>query len=199
MSSTPRWIEAIGCATIAVSIVLASCTSVRPRLAPAPWPQRLADLQRTNTWQLDGRAAVALGQQGWQASLDWRQQGDASEVHLAGPFGVGALELKLTPDGLSLNGAPPSEAVVAQLQNRLGFDLPLEQLRYWLLGIPDPSSTFELTRNAQDRAMHLAQLGWSIDYDRYVPNNGDVMPAHLVLSRADARVRIAVDRWTWSK
>ena len=87
--------------------------------------------------------------------------------------------------------------MVAQLQDRLGFDLPLEQLRYWLLGIPDPSSTFELSRNAQDRIMHLVQLGWNIDYDRYVPDNGDLMPARLVLSRADARVRIAVDRWAW--
>jgi outer membrane lipoprotein LolB len=199
MISTPRLIGAIGCAAIAGSILLGGCASVRPRLVPAPWPQRLAELQRMNTWQLDGRAAVALGQQGWQASLDWRQQGDASEVHLAGPFGAGALVLKLTPAGLSLNGAPPSQAVVAQLQDRLGFDLPLVQLRYWLLGIPDPSSTFELSRNAQDRIIHLAQLGWSIDYDRYVPNDGDLMPARLVLSRADARVRIAVDRWAWPK
>ncbi|MGO9515345.1 MAG: lipoprotein insertase outer membrane protein LolB [Steroidobacteraceae bacterium] len=180
---------------IAGCTVLAGCAAVRPALAPAPWEQRLADLQHSSTWQLDGRAAVALGQQGWQASLDWRQSGEASEVHLAGPFGVGALVLKMTPAGLSLNGAPPSDAVTAQLQERLGFELPLDNLRYWLLGVPDPSSGFELTRNAQDRALHLTQAGWSIDYDRYMPNRGDLLPARLVLSRADARVRIAVDRW----
>ena len=138
--------------------------------AARPWEQRLSDLQHSSTWQLDGRAAVALGQQGWQASLDWRQRGEASEVHLAGPFGAGALVLKMTPAGLSLNGAPPSDAVMAQLQDRLGFELPLDNLRYWLLGIPDPSSAFELTRNEQDRALHLTQAGWSIDYDRYMPN-----------------------------
>jgi len=195
MSSMPRLIGALACGAIAGSVLIGGCASVRPALAPAPWPQRLAELQRTNAWQLDGRTAVALGQQGWQASLDWRQQGEVSEVHLAGPFGAGALTLKLTPAGLSLNGAPPSEAVVAQLQERLGFDLPLEPLRYWLLGIPDPGSTFELTRNAQDRAAHLAQMGWTIEYERYIPIKGDLMPARLVLSRANARVRIAVDRW----
>ena len=73
--------------------------------------------------------------------------------------------IKVTPAGLSLNGAPPSAAVVAQLQDRLGFELPLDNLRYWLLGIPDPSTPFELTRNAQDRAAHLSQAGWNIDYD----------------------------------
>ena len=186
----------IGC--IACSAVLAGCATTRPATgppAPAPWEQRLANLQQASTWQLQGRAAVALGKQGWQASLDWRQHAEASEVHLAGPFGAGALVLKLTAEGLSLNGAPPSDAVAAQLQDRLGFELPLDNLRYWLLGVPDPGSSFELTRNAQDRALHLAQADWSIDYDRYVPNNGDWLPTRLVLTREDARVRIVVDRW----
>ena len=113
---------------------------------------------------------------------------------MSGPFGVGALVLKRTPDGLSLNGAPPSDAVLAQLQDRLGFELPIDHLRFWLLGVPDPSAPFELTRNDQDRALRLTQGDWAIDYDRYMPVDGDVLPAHLVMSREGVRVRIAVDR-----
>jgi outer membrane lipoprotein LolB len=161
----------------------------------AGWEQRVADLQGLSSWQLDGRAAVAVGTQGWQATLNWRQRGDSGEVHLSGPFGVGALVLKRTPEGLSLNGAPPSDAVVTQLQEKLGFDLPLDHLRFWLLGVPDPAAPFNLKRNDQDRASQLTQADWSVDYDRYVPANGDLLPAHLVLTREGVRVRIAVDRW----
>jgi outer membrane lipoprotein LolB len=174
---------------------LTACITTRPALAPAPWVQRVSDLQHATTWQVDGRAAVAVGTQGWQASLDWRQRGAATEVHLAGPFGVGALVLKRTPEGLSLNDAPPSDAVLAQLQDRLGFELPLDNLRYWLLGVPDPGSPFDLARNDQDRARQLTQAGWTLDYDRYLPVNGDLLPAHLVLSREGVRVRIVVDHW----
>jgi outer membrane lipoprotein LolB len=179
--------------------VFAGCATTRPTLAPVPWDRRVEDLQHASAWQLDGRAAAALGQQGWQASLDWRQRGEATDVHLSGPFGVGALVIRMTPVGLSLNGAPPSDAVLAQLQERLGFELPLDNLRYWLLGIPDPNSSFDLTRNDQDRASHLTQAGWSIAYDRYLPSGGDLLPSRLVLSRADVRVRIAVDHWEWPK
>jgi outer membrane lipoprotein LolB len=174
---------------------LTACVTTRPALAPAPWEQRSAALQRANEWQLDGRAAVAVGTQGWQASLNWRQRGAATDVHLAGPLGVGALVLKETPEGLSLNGAPPSDAVLAQLQERLGFELPLDNLRYWLLGVPDPGNPFDMTRNDQDRARQLTQAGWTVNYDGYMPVNGDWLPARLVLSRAGVRVRIAVDRW----
>jgi outer membrane lipoprotein LolB len=182
---------------LACALLLTGCKTVQVHTtAPlTPWDERATALAHARTWQLDGRAAAALGQQGWQASLDWRQSGDSSELHLAGPLGIGALVLDMSPDGLALNGAAPSPAVAAQLEARLGFELPLENLRYWLLGIPNPDVPFELTRNALDRAQHLSQAGWSIDYDQYRPQGGDQLPARIVLRRADARVRIAVDRW----
>ena len=182
------------------STVLAAC--VTTRRAPAPplgaavgWDRRVADLQGLGSWRLDGRAAVAAGTQGWQASLNWRQSGDDAEVHLSGPFGVGSVVLKRTHDGLSLNGAPPSDAVVSQLQERLGVELPIDHLRFWLLGVPDPGAAFDLKRNDQDRASQLTQDDWNIDYDRYMSVNGDLLPALLVLSREGVRVRIVVDRW----
>jgi outer membrane lipoprotein LolB len=179
------------------------CACVTTRQAPPPsavgWEQRAENLQKTASWQLDGRAAAAVGTQGWQASLNWRQRGDSAEVHLSGPFGVGALVLRRTPDGLSLNGAPPSDAVLTQLHERLGVDMPFDHLRFWLLGVPDPGAAFELQRNGQDRALKLTQGDWSIDYDRYMPVDGDVLPAHLVLTREGVRVRIAVDRWEWRR
>lgn len=159
----------------------------------------MGDLQKAGDWQLEGRAAVAVQSQGWQASLNWAQRGGSSEVHLAGPLGVGALVLKRSADGISLNGAPPSEMALSQLQERLGFELPLDDLRFWLLGVPDPAVAFELSRNDQDRAQQLTQSGWSIDYDRYMPVDGDLLPAHLTLSREGVRVRIAVDRWQWQR
>jgi outer membrane lipoprotein LolB len=180
-------------------VLLAGCATTRqaatPRIAAAAWEQRVGDLQRLASWQLGGRAAVAFGTQGWQASLDWRQNADVAEVHLSGPLGIGAMLLKRSPEGLSLNGAPPSDAVLAQLQDRLGFELPLDHLRFWLLGVPDPVAAFELKRNDQDRAVQLTQDQWTIDYDRYMPVDGDLLPAHLVLSREGVRVRIVIDHW----
>jgi len=179
-----------------LSAVLAACATTRaPPPAGAGWEQRVTELQHLSTWQLDGRAAVAVGTQGWQATLNWQQHGEATELHLTGPFGIGALVIARGPDGISLNGAPPGAAVLAQLQERIGFELPIDHLRFWLLGVPDPSAAFELTRNDQDRALQLTQDDWTVDYDRYMTVDGDLLPAHLVLTRAGVRVRVAVDRW----
>jgi outer membrane lipoprotein LolB len=178
-------------------VSLSACVTPHPSTAPAvsPWEQRVTQLQHAAAWQLDGRAAAAVGGQGWQASLNWRQSGATAEVHISGPFGLGALVLTQGPDGVSLNGALPSDAVFAQLQERLGFELPIDDLRYWLLGVPDPDAAFDLKKNDQDRAQQLIQAGWSVDFDRYIPDNGDVLPTRLVLTREGVRVRIAIDHW----
>jgi len=180
------------------AMTLSACVTPRPPPAPTasvPWDQRVAILQQAGQWQLAGRAAVAVGTQGWQASLDWRQQAADSQVHLAGPLGVGALVISRTAAGLSLNGAAPSDAVLGQLQERLGFELPLDDLRFWLLGAPNPATPAEVQRNDQDRAKQLVQDGWTVDYDRYLPVRGDWLPARLVLSREGVRVRVVVDHW----
>jgi outer membrane lipoprotein LolB len=175
--------------------LLTACLTSRSKLAPLPWNQRLNNLQHVISWQLDGRAAVVVGTQGWQASLNWQQTDAVTDLHLAGPFGIGAVAIEKTSAGLTLNGAPPSDLVLREVHERLGFDLPMDTFRYWLLGVPDPNSTFELTRNAQDRALKLTQDGWTVDYDKYMQVNGDLMPAHIVLSREGVRVRIVVERW----
>ena len=168
----------------------ARATGIRARTVD----QRVAELEHAQAWQLDGRAAAALGQQGWQASLDWRQNGPVSDLHLAGPLGVGAIAITVAPAGISLNGAPPTPR--SRRSCRSGWlRVAARQPQVLAARHPDPDVPFDLTRNAQDRAQHLAQAGWSIDYDQYRPAGGDALPAHLVLSRADARVRIVVDRW----
>jgi outer membrane lipoprotein LolB len=181
-------------------LLLAACATTRqtPNLVSIPataWDERVAALQQLDHWSFSGRVAVAVGTQGWQASLDWRQLGAVTEAHLAGPLGVGAIQLKLTPDGLSVNGGRSGAEALAQLQDRLGFELPLASLRYWVLGVPAPADVSDLVRSSADRAQELRQSGWAIAYDRYLAVGGDVLPTRLVLTRDQIRVRIVVDHW----
>jgi outer membrane lipoprotein LolB len=185
------------------SVLLGACAATRPpavsAMAPLAWDLRMPALQQAVQWSLDGRAAASAGKQGWQASIVWRQQGSNTELHLAGPLGIGASVLRLTPDGLSVDGAPPRSDVIEALRDRLGVELPLASLRYWLLGVPDPGNESTITRNAQDRAQQLLQSGWTIDVDRYVPVDGDWLPGQLAVQREGIRVRIAVDHWDFPR
>jgi outer membrane lipoprotein LolB len=183
-------------------LLLGGCASVPPA-APAasatPWELRRVTLQQATQWSLDGRAAATTGKQGWQASVDWRQRGPVSELHLAGPLGVGATVLQLTPDGISIDGAPPRGDIPEAIEDRLGVQLPLASLRYWLLGVPDPATDSVVTRNGADRASQLIQSGWTVDIGRYLPVSGDWLPAQLNVYRDAVRVKVAVDHWVFPR
>ena len=180
---------------VAAAMLLSACHVAPPKPAVLmAWSDRLPQLQAAAHWDLQGRAAGAVGAQGWQASLEWRQSDERADVRLAGPLGAGAVALKLSPQGIQLD--PPAAAdPQVFLQDRLGFAPPFERLRYWLLGVPSPAQPFEFTPNADGRAARILQDGWAIEYGEYMRAGPDVLPKRLVLRRDQVRVRVAVDRW----
>ncbi len=65
--------------------------------APAPgddWPARRAALQALDAWALDGRIAVAAGDDGFSGGFDWHQQGARADIALTGPMGGAAMDIR---------------------------------------------------------------------------------------------------------
>jgi outer membrane lipoprotein LolB len=88
-----------------------------------------------------------------------------------------------------------SDAARAELRTRLGFDVPLASLRFWILGVPDPSAPAVEVLDVERRLTSLQQNEWQIDYADYVVVKGEWLPGRMTLHRADVRVRLIVDHW----
>ena len=89
-----------------------------------------------------------------------------------------------------------TQAAHAELAARLGFDVPIASLRYWVLGVPDPAQPAEETLDeAQQRLATLVQDGWHIDYTDYTSAAGASLPARITLQREAVRVRLLVEDW----
>jgi len=149
--------------------VLAGCRTLPPAPPPgASWEARRPQLQSLTHFQLRGRVAVAAGGEGFNANLHWIQDGARSEVTLEGPLGVGGAQLIATGDELTVVTSRgehiESAAAHAELTARLGFDPPLASLRYWVLGVPDPTQpSTESLDPAQQRLSGLTQGGWHVE------------------------------------
>jgi outer membrane lipoprotein LolB len=182
--------------------VLAGCRTVPPAIAaPATsWEVRRPEMQALTHYALKGRVAVATGSTGFNANLRWTQEGDHAHLALEGPLGVGGVQVIASGNSLEVITAHgehiDNDAARAELRNRLGFDVPIESLRYWVLGVPQPGLAAEESLDpAQQRLSSLVQGGWHIEYLAYTAAHGQTLPARLTLERETVRVRLLVDDW----
>ena len=185
---------------ILAAAALAGCRTapVQPPSAQS-WDVRRPQLQARDRFELKGRVAVASGAEGFNARLRWVQDGARSQVALQGPLGAGGMQV--TADGPHLSIITShgerldSDAARTELTARLGFEPPLDSLRYWILGVPDPARPATEALDTQQRLESLRQSGWQIDYGGYMAVGREWLPARMTLQRASVRVRLIVDGW----
>jgi outer membrane lipoprotein LolB len=188
----------LGC--VALALTLAGCQTAP--VAPAPsvaWSVRRPTLQNLDQFGLDGRVAVAVGKQGFNAGIRWAQAGAVTRLTLTGPLGAGGVEV--TANGADLSVLTSSgkrlgnDAARSELRDKLGFEPPLTSIRYWVLGVPDPGAPASVRLDSQQRLAELTQDGWRIDYASYMPVGAEWLPRLLTLTRQGVRVRMVVDGW----
>ena len=190
-------------------VLIAGCRTApiqQPATASQPWDATRSELQARDHFALKGRVAVAAGKDGFSASLRWTQAGTRSQVSLEGPLGAGAVQITSDGDALSIVNSHgdhlDSDAARDDLEARLGFDPPLNSLRYWIQGVPDPATPAKETVDPQQqRLQSLQQDGWQIDYTGYMPGTTDGsgaawLPSRMTVQRTGVRVRVLVDGWT---
>jgi outer membrane lipoprotein LolB len=199
-SKVPHVSAALVWAGLAVALTLGGCQTVPVPSAPSvAWSVRRPALQRLDRFGLNGRVAVAVGKQGFNAGLRWTQAGAVTRLALTGPFGAGGVEV--TSDSGDLTVVTSSgkrlgnDAARSELEDRLGFEPPLTSLRYWVLGVPDPTPPASVQLDSQQRLTALTQEGWRIDYSAYMPVGAEWLPRLMTLRREGVRVRIVVDEW----
>ena len=185
---------------LALALVLAGCQTVP--VAPAPaiaWNVRRPELQALDRFGLTGRVAVAVGKQGFNAGLRWRQSGAVTRLALTGPLGAGGVEVTAAGENLSVVTSSGKRLGAAEarseLEDKLGFEPPLASLRYWVLGVPDPGAPASVKLDSEQRLTSLDQEGWRVAYTAYMPVGADWLPRLLSLHRAGVRVRMVVDGW----
>jgi outer membrane lipoprotein LolB len=183
-------------------LTLAACRTTPPPAPPASsqWSERRPQLQALQHFALKGRIALSAGGNGFNANLRWLQEGEHSQLSLEGPLGVGGMQISARGEELDILNSRgehiSSEAAHTELRSRLGFDVPLASLRYWVLGVPDPASPAQEILDAeQQRLTGLAQDGWQVSYGAYESAGSEALPARLTLERDTVRVRLLVEDW----
>jgi len=170
-----------------------------PQTASGTQQAHQLQLSKLNQWNLNGRLSIRQGDEAWHASIRWAQTEDAYAIDIVGPLGQGALNLTGGTQQVVLRTSK-NEVFVARtpealLKEHLGWQVPVQGLRYWALGRIDPQLQYESENDQLGRFNTLQQSGWDIRYKRYQTAQGIDLPGKVFMKRADLDIRLIIDNW----
>jgi outer membrane lipoprotein LolB len=194
------------CLVMVLMLALSACAStpsitVPSRAPDLAWLARKSELEKISSWRLNGRITIKSTEDSWSTAIDWQQQDDAFDILFMTHLGQTVAKLHgrpgratlLTPDE-KLNAAN----VDVLLNKHFGWVIPVEGMRFWVLGLPAPGLVANKQLDDYGRVSSLEQLGWRIKYVRYT-NDGDIdLPEKMVLEYPQLQVRLFIDRWKLS-
>ena len=162
---------------------LAGCATRQSLELPelGEWEQRRYLLAQLDDWEFNGRIGVVAGEDGFNGSLRWAQDGDDFQATVSGPLGIGTVRLEGDDRRVRLTDNDGNVTVLEDAERdlylRYGWTIPVRSLRYWALGIPDPATPADTDFSDSGQLSSLKQGGWTVQISRY-GDGGRAADAH---------------------
>jgi outer membrane lipoprotein LolB len=176
-----------------ILLMLSAC-SIAPVETEVPYSKLAREhLYKLEQWSFEGRLALTGKNDSWSASINWGHRPDDEKIKLSGPLGQGATVIRLTGnlvtidrgDGQAQSSTQPEEFINQQL----GMFVPVHSLRYWVIGLPEPSSAFVET------ATGFKQAGWLIEYKQMQPIDDLSLPRKITVTNELVKLKLVIDQW----
>ncbi|PKH26432.1 lipoprotein localization factor LolB [Enterobacterales bacterium CwR94] len=190
------------------SLVLAACSIHQPT-APGKspdspqWQAHQQEVSKITQFQTRGAFAYLSDKQKVYARFNWQQTApDRYRLLLTNPLGSTELQLDAQGNVVQLVDnkgkrytSNDAEKMISQLT---GMDIPLQNLRQWMLGLPGDATDYQL--DSQYRLTHVNyrrdDQQWQVSYQGYDQKQQPALPANLELKQGDQRIKLKMDSWT---
>lgn len=189
-------------ACLAVVLLLSACAPVRIKGDAGmlgAQAAREATLSGSDHWILTGRLAVSNGSDGGSGSLTWEQDGERYDFTVRAPVTGRSFRLQGGPDGAVLEGldqgpmrGTDAEALMARA---LGWQVPLRDLRAWVLGLRADGGPAQLSFGANGLPSLLQQDGWKVEYRDWYADRTPALPRKVFAEHPPYRVRLSIENW----
>ncbi len=164
------------------------------------WSERKIALSNLTHWKLSGRFGAKNISDSWSGNINWLQQQNRYQINISGPLSTGSVEIsgdeyssELYVSEEESYGASNAEEL---LESHTGLRLPMSNLRYWLIGLPSPTSLLEsIEFDEFGRLKKVAQQGWAVTFKRYSYVNDVELPNKIFLVNHEFDVRLVIQSW----
>ena len=183
---------------IILSLLWLSGCAYKAEQAPAgSWQAQQNTLSQLQNWQLTAKLGIITPDERGSLSLFWRQNSNDYRMNLTNVVGKRVFDLSRSGQDVQLidSKGEVHQASNARdlVQELTGWDLPVEQLAYWIKGLPGAGDT--VTYDEHLRPNTISAHGWQLQYLGYTQIDGLWLPSRLNLTHDDTQLRLAISQW----
>ncbi|WP_375055588.1 lipoprotein insertase outer membrane protein LolB [Zobellella sp. DQSA1] len=183
---------------IAFALLLVSGCAYRAQEAPpGSWQAQKTALAQLQDWQLSARLGIITPDERGSLSLFWRQDSDDYRMNLTNVVGSRVFDLNRRQGTIQLTDSEGRQHTARNARDLVfrltGWDLPVEQLAYWIKGLPGEADQVEY--DADGRPQSLRAHGWQLSYLGYTRIDGLWLPSRLNLTHDTTTLRLAINQW----
>ncbi len=163
------------------------------------WQNHKQLIAPLDAWQISGKLGIRSPQESGSAVLFWLQRQDYFDIRLSGPLGQGSTRLTGRQGAASLEianrGTFQAHSAEALMQQQLGWSLPVENLLWWVRGLPAPHSKSQVKLDNNSLLAQLQQDDWLVEYLSYRTENGLQLPERIKLNGAGLNITLVIKEW----
>lgn len=190
------------------SVLLAACTTTKQQgpgqsVTSPQWQQHQQEVAKISQYETRGAFAYLSDSQKVYARFNWQQTApDRYRLLLTNPLGSTELQLDAQGSVVQLVDnkgkryvSNDAEKMISQLT---GMDIPLENLRKWMMGLPGDATDYALNDQYQLRELNYSRNGqnWKVTWQDYDNKTNPQLPSNLELREGDQRIKLRMDSWT---
>jgi len=150
-------------------------------------------LYEKEKWSFLGKIALSNEKDAVSASIAWDHLNKKETIELVGLFGMGRTRISLRDEQININVGEENKTYYGDvndiISSRLGVEVPLSALRYWVLGLVDPRAGFRPLEKG------FEQYGWQVTFSQMQKQGGNKLPRKVKVERDMARVKLFIKRW----
>ncbi|MCL9685267.1 lipoprotein insertase outer membrane protein LolB [Legionella maioricensis] len=165
-----------------------------------PLEKRKSETATISSWQIQGAMAAKNKAKGWSATMNWVQHGPSSyQIRLMGPLGGGTVVINKNGSVITFkDGAKTSTSTNADelLLKQTGIRLPVNNLYYWVRGLPAPGGVQSEQHDKYNHLVQLKQNGYTINFTKYTSVKGIDLPSMIRLDGNGVMVKVVIKNWT---
>lgn len=173
-----------------------ACTLIEEKPIDVYELAKMQSLQQQKNWYFDGRLALVNEKDSISASISWHHQVERDDIELSGPLSQGRITISVTADSVVVDdGEKPQEfkgRVDTIVSEQLGVDMPVNALKFWVLGVNDPKQPFT------EQVSGFDQGGWLVRFREMQRANTILLPKKISAEKDNTKIKLIIDHWELS-